>query len=407
MRRHPPPGSPGACVVVALVAAIVGSAFAYFTTAGLGTAKAEVSKLTTPTITAASAAVGGTVSLTWSASTAPDAEAVVKYYVTRDGEDPGGTCAAPAVPTAAVSCKDSELEVGKHTYAVTAVWRSWSATSTTSSATVTIGAATHFVVTAASLTPGVSVADNLTITAKDEKESTVTTYTGSHSLVFSGASSSPGGTAPTVANSSGTATAFGSATALTFTTGVASVTSSKNGVLKIYKAGAASIVATEGALTTTNPLDAHRDAGRRRRSTCWRRRRRRRPWARTTTSRSPLRTPTATPPPPTPAPTTSSSPAPPPARAATLPTVTDSAGNDDRLRHRDADQLQRRSRHVAAAKKTARWSSTRAARRERQGDRGDDHQRHRAGDHRGGRRGHEAGPDRDDPDPRWRRRPTT
>ena len=41
------------------------------------------------------------------------------------------------------------------------------------------------------------------------EDATVTTYTGSHSLVFSGASSSPGGNAPTVANSSGSAIAFG------------------------------------------------------------------------------------------------------------------------------------------------------------------------------------------------------
>jgi hypothetical protein len=254
MKRRAPTGFTGALVAVAVVAAIGGSALAYFTSQGLGQASAAVSKLTAPTITAATPAAGGTVSLTWSAVTAPGAEAV-KYYVTRDGEDPGGTCAAPAVPAAATSCKDSELEVGKHTYTVTAVWRSWSVTSATSSATVTIGAATHFTIAAATTTPTVSAADNLTITAKDEKESTVTTYTGSHSLVFSGASSSPSGSAPTVANSSGTAVAFGSATAITFTTGVATVTSSKNGLLKIYRSGAANIVATEGSITTSSPLD--------------------------------------------------------------------------------------------------------------------------------------------------------
>ncbi len=243
-----------AFVAVALAAALVGSAFAYFTSQGLGSANAAVSSLSKPTITAATAAAGGTVSLTWSAATAPGAEAV-KYYVTRDGEDPGGTCAAPAVPTAATSCKDSEVEVGTHVYTVTAVWRSWSSTSSTRAATVTVGEATHFTITAATLTPAVGVADNLTITAKDENEATVTTYTGSHALVFSGASASPGNTAPTVANSSGTAVAFGSSTALTFTNGVATVTSSKNGLLKIYRAGAASVSATDGSLTTTDSLD--------------------------------------------------------------------------------------------------------------------------------------------------------
>ena len=73
-------------------------------------------------------AVGGTVSLAWSAVTAPDS-GTVKYFVTRDGGDPAGTCAVPAVPVAATSCKDSEVSVGNHTYTVTAVWRSWSATS--------------------------------------------------------------------------------------------------------------------------------------------------------------------------------------------------------------------------------------------------------------------------------------
>ena len=117
--------------VVVLTAAIAGSAFAYFTSGGLGTASAAVSNLTAPAITAVTPAAGGTVSLTWSVVVAPGAEAV-KYYVTRDGGDPGGTCAAPAVPAAATSCKDSEVEVGKHTYTVTVVWRSWSATSSTS-----------------------------------------------------------------------------------------------------------------------------------------------------------------------------------------------------------------------------------------------------------------------------------
>jgi hypothetical protein len=243
----------GALVAVALLSAIAGSAFAYLTSEGLGTANAAVSNLTKPTITVATAAAGGTVSLTWSAATAPGAEAV-KYYVTRDGGAPGGTCAAPAAPTTAISCKDSEVPIGEHTYVVTAVWRSWSAISAAKAATVTIGVVTHFTIEAVSATPVVSVADNLTITAKDENEKTVTTYTGSHSLVFSGAAASPSGTAASVVNASGSTIAFGSATALTFTAGVAAAASSKNGVLKAYRAGVANIVASEGSLTTTSPL---------------------------------------------------------------------------------------------------------------------------------------------------------
>jgi hypothetical protein len=231
---------------------VAGSALAYFSTTGVGSASASVTKLTAPAITAATPAAGGTVSLTWSAAGAPGTGAV-RYYVSRDGEAAEGTCPESSGPAAVTSCVDSGLEVGTHTYTVTAVWRSWHTTSSVSSAKVTVGPATHFAVVAATSAPAVSVADNLTVTAKDAGGSTVTTFTGSHSLVFSGASPSPGGEGPTVANSSGTAVPFGSATALTFTSGVASVTSTKNGVMKLYLAEAAEIAASEGGLETTSP----------------------------------------------------------------------------------------------------------------------------------------------------------
>ena len=119
---------------------------------------------------------------------------------------------------------------------------------------MTVGPAVELSLKAASTTPGAGVADNLTITALDEKGSTVTTYTGSHNLNFSGASASPGGTAPTVANSAGTAISFGSATAISFTLGVATVTSTKNGVMKLYRAGATEINVSDGSIADETPL---------------------------------------------------------------------------------------------------------------------------------------------------------
>jgi hypothetical protein len=231
------------------------SAFAYFSSNGLGNAAAAVSKLTAPTIVTATAG-GGSVSLSWSAATAPDTEAI-KYYVTRDSEKPSGNCATPGSPSAATACTDTEVPVGVHTYRVIAVWRSWTLTSASKNATVATGAATHFTITAATTTPAAGASDNLTITAKDENNVTVASFAGSHSLVFAGASSSPGGTAPTVVNSSGTATAFGNATALTFTNGVASVSSSKNGLMKIYRSGPAEVTAAEGTIETKPPLQVN------------------------------------------------------------------------------------------------------------------------------------------------------
>lgn len=243
-----------AALLAALIVAVGGSALAYFSSAGSGSASAAVTKLTAPTISAATPAAGGTVTLTWGAVTAPGAGSVT-YFVTRDGGNPAGTCPTAAAPTTVTTCKDSGVAIGEHTYRVTALWETWTAVGGTKAANVTVGETTKFTISGSTATPAAGGSVNLTITAKDANDSTVTTYTGSHSLVFSGASSSPANNAPTVANSAGTAVAFGSATALAFTAGVATITSStKNGVLKIYKEGTANVVASEGSVTTPAPL---------------------------------------------------------------------------------------------------------------------------------------------------------
>jgi hypothetical protein len=251
MRRLPTRAA--GIAAAATVAAMAGTALGYFTTSGVGSASASVADLGIPSISAATPAAGGTVALTWTAVTAPGS-GTVTYSVTRDGGTPAGDCPTVASPAAVTTCTDSAVAIGEHTYTVTARWRSWTETSAKKSATVTIGAATKFAISAASSTPAAGAADNLTITAKDVNNSTVTTYTGSHSLTFSGASSSPGGNAPTVVNSAGTVVAFGSATALTFTSGVASVSSSKNGLMRLYAAGATTISATDGSISTTPGL---------------------------------------------------------------------------------------------------------------------------------------------------------
>lgn len=242
-----------ATLLAALAIAVGGNALAYFSSKGSGSASAAVTKLTAPTISAATPAAGGTVTLTWGAVTPPGAGSVT-YYVTRDGGDPAGNCPIDTAPTKVTTCKDSGLAVGEHTYTVTATWETWTALGGTKTANVTIGEATKFTISGSTATPAAGGSVNLTITAKDANDSTVTTYTGSHSLVFAGASSSPANNAPTVANSSGNPVAFGTATALTFTNGVATINATKNGVLKIYKAGAANVTATEGSLTTPTPL---------------------------------------------------------------------------------------------------------------------------------------------------------
>jgi hypothetical protein len=231
---------------------LVGNAVAYFSANGAGSAAGAVTKLTAPTISTATPAAGGAVTLTWGAVT-PPGEGAVTYYVTRDSGEPAGNCPGKPAPTAVTTCIDGAVPIGEHVYEVTAVWHSWEATSSGKTAKITVGTVVAFTVAASATSITAGGSSNLTITAKDEKGNTVTTYTGSHSLIFSGANAAPGGTKPTVVNSSGTATNFGTATAISFTSGVATVTSSKNGLVKLYQSGAASIIATEGSVTTPSP----------------------------------------------------------------------------------------------------------------------------------------------------------
>ncbi|HST68076.1 MAG TPA: hypothetical protein VLI94_00270 [Solirubrobacterales bacterium] len=250
MKRLLPPTA--ITLLVAIAAAIGGSALAYFSGEGTGSAQAAVSKLTLPTISTATPG-SGTVALTWSAVSAPGAGAV-SYYVTRDGGQPTGNCPTAAAPTTVTTCTDGGVAIGEHDYTVTAVWETWTAASGVKAAKVTVGPATQFTIAASTTTPAVNGSVNLTITARDANGAVATTYTGSKSLVFAGATPSPSGTKPTVVNSAGTAVAFGTATALTFTAGVASVSSSRNGLMKLYRSGATEVTASEGSITTPTPL---------------------------------------------------------------------------------------------------------------------------------------------------------
>ncbi|HEY6962615.1 MAG TPA: invasin domain 3-containing protein [Gaiellaceae bacterium] len=106
-------------------------------------------------------------------------------------------------------------------------------------------AATRLVLTgAAAQTAG--QAQTITVTAEDLSGNTDTTYTGDHSLTFSGAAP-VGSFNPTVTDKSGSAVAFGTATTLTFTNGVATA----GGSMVLYKAQNATVAATDGAISAT------------------------------------------------------------------------------------------------------------------------------------------------------------
>jgi len=252
MRRLLPIGLAGIVAFILLAMAAAGTAVAYFTTNGTGeSTPAVVSTIAKPVITTATPEAGGIVALTWGAVTAPGTGNVT-YTVSRNGEKAGGTC---STTLSILTCTDSGLEPGTYTYVVTAKWRTWSASSSGKAATVTVGPADHFVLGATSTTPTAGAGDNLTITAKDAKGGTVTTYAGPHNITFSGAPAGPNGAVATVADSAGTAVNFGTATALSFSAGVATVSSTTNGVMKLYKSGAAQLGASDGSISTTTALE--------------------------------------------------------------------------------------------------------------------------------------------------------
>jgi hypothetical protein len=231
-------------VLLMLGGAVV--AWAFFTAIGSGAGAAPVGALSASSIGSATAGAG-TVALAWSSVSSPTGSGTLKYFVTRDGGNPGGTCPAPSAPAAVTSCTDTGLAPGSHTYIVTALWRSWTSRSGSRSVTVSFGALDHLVLAAATTSPVAGATDALTISAKDSSGNTVATYTGDKTLTFGGASTF-GSNHPTVTDKSGTPVALGTPETITFTNGVASTAGSANGAMTLYKAETAGITVTDGTV---------------------------------------------------------------------------------------------------------------------------------------------------------------
>jgi hypothetical protein len=187
------PGRRGRLLVVLLVALVAATtaAWAYWTQPSKGSASGHVGTLSAPAISSATGG-GESANLSWSTVTAPGS-GTVKYYVSRDGGSSSANCPTSASPSAATSCTDTGVSPGSHSYTVTAVWRSWTATSAAKSVT----AISSPTVTAAS--PG-SRGQGAGVQA--------ITVTGSH--FASGASTTVSGTGVTV-----NSTTFKSSTELT------------------------------------------------------------------------------------------------------------------------------------------------------------------------------------------------
>lgn len=125
----------GGLLLLAAFLGIGGSAWAYWTSSGTGTGSATTATLNPPTNVAGSYTLGlQSVAVTWTASTGLTPQG---YYVTRTNTVTGTTvavCGSSAASLVAGGCTDVSVPVGSFRYAVTAVYNSWTAAGTPSSA---------------------------------------------------------------------------------------------------------------------------------------------------------------------------------------------------------------------------------------------------------------------------------
>ena len=220
---------------VALAFALLGvggAAWAFFAASGSGSGNAATGTLGGPSAVTASAS-GSTVALSW---TAPPGLSPTGYYVQRSAGTAAGTCASSAgspLAGTSTSCSDTGVATGSYTYTVVAVLGGWTSSATSNSATVAPSVLDHFQVTApASAVAGSPI--NATVTAKDASDATLTSYSGSHTLAWSGPGPAPSGAAPTYP------------TSVTFSGGVGTA------VVTLVQSETTTLTSSEGAISGTS-----------------------------------------------------------------------------------------------------------------------------------------------------------
>ena len=214
-------------ILVAVVAAAVASvAFGFWSSTGAASASASTQTFTAPGNPQAAASGGGsTVGVSWTAAKLSDGTtAATGYYVTRtnvatsSSSDACGSSASP-LPAGALSCTDSSAPAGTYSYAVTAVYHSWTARSastgqvTVASGSISLSPSTGNVGSTTSVSgSGFPASSSVTVTYDG---STVATASTSSTGSFSGA------TFPVPASTAGghtiTATVSGTSSSAMFT----------------------------------------------------------------------------------------------------------------------------------------------------------------------------------------------
>jgi hypothetical protein len=177
-----------------LVLGLSGLAYAYFTSQGAGAGTSTTGSLAKPVIGTATPGAG-TVALTWGA-VPPPATGSVTYFVTANGSTPpGGTCGTSASPISATTCAVTGLSPGSNNFTVTAVWQSFTSTSSPATpVTLTSGAAAKLVFTTqpvGNVLEGTNFTTSPKVSVEDSSGNVVTSDTGTVTVATA---TGPGGT---------------------------------------------------------------------------------------------------------------------------------------------------------------------------------------------------------------------
>lgn len=111
---------------------------AYWTTFGSGTASTSTGTLNAPSAPATSVTGPAAVHLSWTGSPLSNGMSALGYYVTRSSGPAPTACGTLAAPLATVTCNDTGVADGTHTYTVTAVYGSWTARGAASTPAITV-----------------------------------------------------------------------------------------------------------------------------------------------------------------------------------------------------------------------------------------------------------------------------
>ena len=236
------------------VLGIATSAGAYIASHGTGSGATGISTLNAPIEVLVSLPNSNepNVSVSWTAPTEPSGITLDGYYVqSNNGSTTYPSCGtSPTSLISTITCNDADVPPGTYTYTVTAVFRSWTATSAPSGP-ITIAAPqlSSFELTPSTSTPTAGSGFTVGITALDQYGNVYTPYTGPECLTFTGPLNSPNDTPPSYPVPG----PCSSGSEVTFVNGIA--TGPNAAVMILYDAQGVTLTATDNPTSIDGTTD--------------------------------------------------------------------------------------------------------------------------------------------------------